>query len=243
MNLSPAQRHLARMKAQQQAEHAAQQSPHGAMLGGEHELMLAQLHAHQRILKAIQSVERKIEAKRKMLPDFAAYLDGVLQADTGVQDPLITTLLVWHLDVGDWAGGLTLGEYCLRHGLELPDQYKRNLPTMLLDEVAEAAIHGKLRGPEALGTLARIDTLTQEHDTHDQARAKLHKAIGWAAIGKTRTQDLSTEEIKHLPLDRLQIAHQHLTRAIELDPQAGVKKDVERLERRLKELHPPTAPN
>lgn len=240
MNLSPAKRHLARVKAQEQAEKAAQQSPHGAMVGGQHELMLAQLHAHSRTLKDIQSVERKIEAKRKMLPDFAAYVDGVLQSDAGVQDPIITTLLVWHLDVGDWTNAMRLSEYCMRHGLVLPDQYKRNLPTMLLDEVADAAIAGKLQGTDALATLAKVDTLTAEHDTHDQARAKLHKAIGWAAMGKTRTHDLDTEQIKKLPLDQLRIAQKHLTRAIDLDAQAGVKKDVERLERCLKELQPDT---
>ncbi|MEG0414400.1 MAG: phage terminase small subunit, partial [Comamonas sp.] len=140
MNLSPAQRHLARIKAEQQAAQAAADSPHGRMIGGQHELMMAQLHAHLRTLKDIQSVERKIEAKRKMLVDFEDYVIGVLDADGGAQDPLIATMLVWHLDVGEWPRAITLAEYCLRHGLVLPDQYKRNLPTMLLDEVADAAI-------------------------------------------------------------------------------------------------------
>lgn len=242
MPLSPAQRHMARVMAQQQAEKAAQESPHGIMLGGQHELMQAQLHAHLRTLKDIQSVERKIDAKRKMLPDFDAYIAGVLQADAGVHDPIITTMLVWHLDVCEWHKALLLAAYCMRHGLSLPDQYKRNLPTMLLDEVADAAIHGKLQGVDALTTLAKVDELTTGHDTHDQARAKLHKAIGWAAMGKTRTHDLNAEEIKKLQLDQLRIAHQHLTRALELDANAGVKKDVERLESCLKKMEP-DAPN
>lgn len=233
---------MARVLAQQQAEKAAQASPHGEMVGGQFELMMAQLHAHSRSLKAMQSVELKIEAKRKMLPDFDAYIAGVLEADAGVQDPLITTMLVWHLDVGEWAKALILAAYCMRHGLVLPDQYKRNLPTMLLDEVADAAIHGKLQGVDALATLAKVDELTTGHDTHDQARAKLHKAIGWAAMGKTRTHDLNAEEIKKLQLDQLRIAHQHLTRALELDANAGVKKDVERLEACLKK-RAPDAPN
>lgn len=238
MSLSPAQRHRARILAQQQAAQAAAQSPHGALLGGPHELMLAQLHAHQRTLKGIQSVERKIEAKRSMLADFEDYVAGVLDADGGAQDAVITAMLIWQLDVGNWPRALTLAAYCMRHSLTLPDQYKRNLPTMLLDEVADAAILGKLTGLDALTTLARVDELTSGHDTHDQARAKLHKAIGWAAMGKTRTSDLSAEQIKALGLDSLQISLKHLQRALELDSQAGVKKDVERLERRLKERLP-----
>lgn len=201
--------------------------------------MLAQLHAHLRTLKSIQSVERKIDAKRTMLGDFDNYVDGVLEADAGAQDPVVTTLLVWHLDVGNWRQGLQLADYCLRHGLQLPDQYQRDLPTLLLDEVSEAAIAGKLAGADALTALAQVDLLTQDKDAPDQARAKLFKAIGWAAIGKTATHDV---DAKQLHLEQVQIALPRLQRAIELHAQVGVKKDVERLERRLKELQT-QAPN
>ena len=63
--------------------------PHGEPTGTAYELMAAQLHAHMRTLHAIKSVERKIEAKRTMLGDFDAYLDGVLQADAGGQDVVV----------------------------------------------------------------------------------------------------------------------------------------------------------
>ena len=117
-----------------------------------------------------------------------------------------------------------------------------NLPTLLLDEISEAAIKGQLTGVNALAVLAKADELTHGLDAHDQARAKLHKAIGWAAMGKTGTKDLSADEIKALELDKVHIAHQHLQRAMALNDKAGVKKDVERMERRLKELQP-AAPN
>lgn len=239
MPITPAQRHRARILAAQQAAAAAASDPHGPMQGAEHELMQAQLHAHMRTLKGIQSVARKIDAKRTMLGDFDNYVDGVLEADAGAQDPVVTTLLVWQLDVGNWRQGLQLADYCLRHGLQLPDQYQRDLPTLLLDEVSEAAIAGQLTGADALAALAQVDLLTQDKDAPDQARAKLLKAIGWAAIGKTATHDVDT---KQLPLDAVEIALPRLQRAIALHAQVGVKKDVERLERRLKELQA-QAPN
>lgn len=243
MPLSPVQRHLARILAKQEAERAAAADPFGGTAQGtQHELMLAQLHAHMRQLKDIQSTEKKVEAKRKLLPEYMDYLDGVLEADAGVQDPVVTTVLVWMLDVGDWQPALDVAAYCVRHGLQLPDRFNRNLPTLLLDEISEAAIKGQLSGVNALAVLAKVDELTQGLDTHDQARAKLHKAIGWAAMGKTATQDLGADQIKQLGLDQVHIALQHLRRAIELHAQIGVKKDVERLERRLKELQP-AAPN
>lgn len=237
MPQTPCQRHRARILAAQQAAQAAAADPHGPMQGAEHELMLAQLHAHLRTLKAIQSVEKKIEVKRTMLADFDNYLDGVLEADAGAQDPVVTTLLVWHLDVGNWRQGLQLASYCLRHGLQLPDQYQRNLPTLLLDDISEAAIAGKLAGTDAMVALAQVDELTKDQDTHDQARAKLHKAIGWAAMGKTATHDV---DAKQLQREQVAIALPQLQRAIALHVQIGVKKDVERLERRWKDLQAQT---
>lgn len=242
MPLTPAQRHMARILAEQEAQRAAAADPFGVASGSQHELMLAQLHAHSRLLKDIQSTEKKVEAKRKLLPEYLEYLDGVLAADAGVQDIVVTTLLVWMLDVGDWMSALDVAAYCLRHNLALPDRFNRNLPTLLLDETSEAAIKGQLTGADALVVLAKVDELTQGLDAHDQARAKLHKAIGWTAMGKTGTQDLNADEIKQLGLDKVQIALKHLQRAMVLNDKAGVKKDVERLERRLKELQP-DAPN
>lgn len=242
MPKTPAQRHMARVLAELEAERAAAADPFGVATGSQHELMLAQLHAHMRQLKSVQSTEKKVEAKRMLLPQYLDYLDGVLAADAGVQDPVVTTLLVWMLDVGDWMPALDVAAYCLRHQLALPDRFNRNVPTLLLDETSEAAIKGQLQGTNALAVLAKVDELTQKLDAHDQARAKLHKAIGWAAMGKTHTQDLNTEQIKALQLDQVRIALPHLQRAVELHAQVGVKKDVERLERRLKELQP-DAPN
>lgn len=177
--------------------------------------------------------------KRTMLGDFDAYLDGVLQADAGGQDVVVGTLLVWHIDVGNFARALTLAEYALRHAVALPDQYQRTLPTLLLDEVSEAAIAGKLTGPDALAYLAKVDMLTHDHDAHDQARAKLHKAIGWACMGKTSTNDADP---KDLPPDVAGIALKHLRRAMELNDKVGVKKDIERLERAVDQLKKADSP-
>lgn len=237
--MTPAQRHRARVMAAQAAMAAAAESPHGEMQGGVYELMQAQLHEHLRTLKNIQSVQLKVQAKHTMLADYEPYLDGVLQADAGVPDIVLSTVLVWHIDVGNWNRALQIAEYAMRHSLPLPDKYQRDLPTLLMDEISEAAIAGRLAGPAALTTLAQVDMLTAEKDAPDQARAKLYKAIGWAAMGKTSTHDVDP---KTLQLDMVQIALPRLRRAIELHVQIGVKKDVERLERRLNELQP-QAPN
>lgn len=239
MAQTPAQRHRARVLAEEHAAKAAAIDPHGPMQGSEHQLMLATLYAHKATLKNIKAVENKIAAKAKFLPDFDAYIDGVLQADAGAQDPVLVEVLVWQIDVGNWPRVLELADYALRHGLQMSDRYSRDLASVVMEETAEAAIAGKLAGHDAMVTLAKVDQLTTGLDIHDQVRAKLHKAIGWAAMGKTTTTEVDP---KQLELQPVQIALEHLTRAVTLFEKVGVKKDVERLERRLTELQQSDAP-
>jgi len=205
--------------------------PHGEPQGDAYQLMQAQLHEHMRTLSGIQSVERKIEAKRAMLADFDAYLDGVLEADAGGQDLVVATLVVWCIDTGAWDRAMQLANYAVRHNLKLPDRYQRDLATLLIDEVSEAALAGKLIGEQAMLVLACVDKFTSDRDAPDQARAKLYKARGYALMGKTPKHD---PDIAQLDQSRATFAFQHLTRAHELFDRVGVKKDMERLERRIK---------
>lgn len=54
-----------------------------------YELQLMQLAEHRRTLKGIQSIERKIDAKRTMLPIYTPWIDGLLAADRGGQDDVL----------------------------------------------------------------------------------------------------------------------------------------------------------
>ena len=230
MAMTPAQMSYMRKLAQQQTAQQEAENAHGQTVGTAYELQLAQLHQHRLRLKDFQSVEKKIEAKRAMLPEYDPYVDGVLQARPGTQDDVIATVLVWHIDAGNYARALEIAEYALASGIKPPDQYNRNLPTIVQDEVAEAILAGKLNGADALQVAAKAMALTDQADTPDQAKSKLYKAAGWAVLGKTGSHDvdMATRTLKAckeaLPL---------LQRAMELDTRAGVKKDIERLERRL----------
>ena len=231
--LTPARRHQMRVLA----ELAAKAAPPGdEVKGGAYELMLRQLHEHGLTLRKIQSVERKIEAKRTFVGDYDDYITGALEGGQGGQDMVLTTMMVWHLDVGSWARALEIAAYALRHNLALPDRYERDLATLLIDETATAANAGKLVGDEALRVLAEVDSLTADRDAPDQARAKLHKAIGYALMGKTPTNE---PDITTLDESKARKAMDHLKRAHNLFDKVGVKKDMERLERRIKAVPGP----
>jgi|SRR5450830_70236 len=231
--LSPALRHRERVLA---ARSAAATEPGGVTVGTAYELMLRQLIEHRRTLKGIQSIERKIVMKATMLPAYQTWIDGVLSAGNGGQDDVFATALVWHIDVGDYDRALQMARYAVEHKFTLPDQYSRNLATMLIDEFSEGYLKGRLADdpPHAVDILAEVCALTDDIDAPDQARAKLHKAIALALLAIVDAA--SDKDIAPTVVEQARAALQHLQRALELFDGSHVKKNIEVLERRLKRL-------
>ncbi|MFM0644992.1 phage terminase small subunit [Paraburkholderia bryophila] len=210
---SPAQRHYERVSAEQAAASAA---PGESLAGASaYELMLAKLAADRRRLKAIQSIERKIDVKRaELLPEYVDYVAGALRGGRGAQDDVLTTVMIWRVDAGDFSGALDIARYAIAHRMTLPDQYDRPLATAIAEEFAQAALAAfKLGDTFDADQLAEVMTLTSAADMHDQVRAKLHKALGKALQDSDRAAALD-----------------HLRRALQLDERAGVKQDIARLE-------------
>jgi hypothetical protein len=216
-NLSPARAHVqAHVAAARAAADAGERID--ISLANGYELMLAQLAEHRRQLKQIQSVERKIEHKRKLLPEYAPYIAGALEANRGGQDDVLVTLLVWHIDCGQLAAAVPLAAYCLEHGLVMPDHYERSLACIVAEEAAELALRQLAAGEAAdVGALEAVQGMTADRDMPDEVRAKLCKALGYALRDESPSAAL-----------------QHLQRALTLNGKAGVKKDIERLEREVK---------
>jgi hypothetical protein len=184
----------------------------------QYELMLAKLAEDRRRLHEIQSLERKAEVKREILPDYGPWIDGVLAGDQGVQDDVLMTVMVWRVDSGDLAGALQIARYALRHQLAMPDQYKRTTACLIAEEFSDSAIKTlTAQKPVDIDALIDVVGITQNQDMPDEVRAKLHKALGYAYIG-------------HDPIKALG----NLKRALELHEKVGVKKDIEKLERELK---------
>ena len=177
--------------------------------GNAYELQLIQLSDHKRQLKQTQSIERKKELKAKMLPDYEPYVSGILEADSGAQDEIMMTIMLWRIDAGDISGALEIAEYALRHNLTPPEQFKRDTATLIAEEVAEQTTN--------LDQLVITLDLTRDKDMPDEVRAKLHKAIG-INIG-----DNNYDEALH-----------HLNRALELHQGSGVKKLIEQFTRAKK---------
>lgn len=225
-----ARRHFQRVGA---AAASAATDPGEQINANAYELALASLSEHKRRLKQVQSIERKIEVKRQLLPEYAPWVDGVLQAGRGGQDAVLMTVMVWRIDTGDYAGALRIAEYALKHDLAMPDQYQRGVATLVVEEIADQALAAlSAGGAFSYHVLAIAGDLTGDSDMPDEVRAKLHKALGLALVkpmdGSPDAAALASEAIEHL------------RRAVQLNERVGVKKDIERLERFIKH-HPDSA--
>ncbi len=252
--LSPAQRHRARI-LQEQAQAA---SPYGVELQGDaYGLMRVKLSQDKGRLSEIQSHERRAEMKARLLPEYFDWIGTSLATGNGAQDQVLTTVMVWAFDAGAYALGLEIAGYVIRHRMPMADDYKRSPAAIVIDELANAYLKGQWsplivqigdNGVRQLGAAAAGDApgqaraqaaallieaeaLTAEQDAPDQARAKLHKAIAYAALGKVQTAE--DPDLAAIEPEALQVAAARLQRALELDSNSGVKKDIERIERAL----------
>lgn len=221
--VSSIRRHFERVSAAQAAADAGE----APMQGAEYELKMAQYFEDYRRLKSIQSVERKIEVKREILPNYAEYVAGVLETGQGAQDEVIMRVMLWRIDVGDIAGALDIARYALKHKLDPGEEFQRSTAAILVEESADQALALADDDDSLLDALREIDTLTQGADMHDPIRAKLHKALGNG----------------HRARGELPEAIAEYQRARELNDRVGVKKDIERLERELKNATPATEPD
>lgn len=224
--MSLARKHFQRVTA---AKAAAAAEPGQPVKANAYELQLIALADAKRALKQVQSVERKAEVKRRVLPQFMPWVQGVLEGGRGGQDDVLMTVLVWAIDVGVYNVALDIAAYALKHKLTMPDQYKRDVATLVAEEIAERATtpHALDTGPD-LASLDRALLLTADHDMPDEVRAKLHKAIGLAHAAQAKLDSAEPDK------GEAQNALTHFKRAVELHDRVGVKKDIERLERVLK---------
>jgi len=222
--LSPARRHFQRVTA---AQAAGDVEPGKPQNGDQYELMLAALYEARMRLKSIQSIERKIEAKRQILPQFDAYIAGVLEGGNGAQDEVLMTAMLWRFDIGDLAGALAIAGYALRHGLDTPDRFERDTPSLVTEQLAEEVLSqlDQAADDERQALATRLAALMSDArgmidgaDMHDQISAKFHKAYGYAL------RDAGC----------LGAAVEQLKRALQLNDKIGVKREIENLERAIR---------
>ncbi|MFQ6246964.1 phage terminase small subunit [Yersinia enterocolitica] len=229
--LTPAQMHFQKVMASRRC----QPDEESRMTRTAHEQVMHHLRLAKSRLSGIQSNAAKAEIKKDLLPEFYGWIDGTLEGDSGRQDDIITTLMVWAIDCGDLPLALRIGEYVVRHGLTMPDNFGRSAATVLTEEICAPVLTLAATDQDAdlSGFIEPLDTLwgiVANSDMPDQVRAKLCKACAFARRASTDPETWGNS----LKL---------LREAMHLDKNAGVKREIAALTRALKkapEIHDDT---
>lgn len=183
-----------------------------------YQLQLAELKNDKSLLSHIKSDESRAEAKAKLIPKYLPYVEGILAANQKVEDEIVTTIMLWCLDAGMFDLGLKIAVFALEHGLDMPDSFSRDTPSIVAEEIANAAL-SKLKAGDVfnLNILLQAEQLTESYDLHDPIRAKLYCAIGKIF--------LSVEN--YVP------AIEYMKKAIAKKDNVGCKQDLDRAEKLL----------
>ncbi|PZT91675.1 phage terminase small subunit [Sphingomonas sp.] len=200
----------------------------------------ARLTHDLRRLKEIKSIAHKIAAKREMLPEYADWVAGLLSgaqaAGAGVSGDVLPTVMVWRIDVGDFAGAMPLIEHVLAHKVAMPTRYARDAATLIVEEIADAAIRCQAADhPFDLAILEQVEALTADDDMHDEVRAKLLKAIG-VELDRAAQAMAGTDAA---PLLTRSLTAMKAAQA--LHDRVGVKTTIKAVEKRLAAVKPETA--
>lgn len=180
-----------------------------------------------RRLKEIRSIDKKIEVKREIMPEYRAWVAGLLEADagvgTGVAAEVLPTCMVWLIDTGAYNDALDLVPFMFKHKVAMPSRYQRDAATIVVEEIATAAL--KAQGANEsfpLDILDRVADLTSHLDIHDEVRAKLLKAIGVEQL--QQAEDLPADD----GMAALAAAVSTLNEAQRLHERVGVKDRIKR---------------
>ncbi|EMX9850951.1 phage terminase small subunit [Klebsiella michiganensis] len=219
--LTPAQKHFQRVMAERHGKTDEQSDTARTA----HEQIMHRLRMDLSALKRVQSDQAKAAMKRQLLPHYEGWIEGTLDGDSGRQDEVIVTLMVWAIDAGDYALAARIGRYVVTHGLLMPDRFNRTAATVLVDEICDPILV-QVKADDAtdvtsyLAVLDDVADFTASSDMPDVVRAKLCKALAFALRNGT-----TEEQTTALAL---------LRQALTLDAGAGVKKEIERLARVVK---------
>jgi hypothetical protein len=215
---SPARKHFETTLAAKQAvaPSGAAAVPAEAGIAAKFRALLA---SHKAILKAIQSKVEKANVKAELLPEYDSYIDGVMAAQSGAQDDILVTVMLWRLDTSDIDGALEIAAYALDSGMTMPEGFNRNIATTVLDEIADNA-----PTIEQLPALLNAIEMTNGFDMPDEVRAKAHKAAGTLLADSDPANAVN-----------------HLNTALQFNPKCGVKTQIAKLEKLIADADTKTA--
>lgn len=218
--MTPAQAH----KQQVLAEKAAKNGEN-IHVAEPYRRLLASLNTDRAFLHQIKSVSDKIQAKKGMVEKYLPWLEDVyLSGSAAETDPVFTTALLWLIDIGELDQAVPYILFAIEHDMKVKDDYRRDLPDLLIEELAEQYGYGadlsKANHTDLLTLISNVNPDTGMHALNltDIIRAKFYKASGERA---EEAEDLES-------------AASYYENALKYSEKIGVKSRLAAIKKQLK---------
>lgn len=135
-------------------------------------------------VSAINSRELRQQLKRdELLPKYLDYVQRYRDSGLSFPNLVVMQVLVWLFDTEQFEAGLDLANFAMSQDQQLPERFKRDVPTFVADAVidwAEAEYKAK-RSPEPyLSNL--LPLVDGEWKLFERIPARYHKQIGILAL-------------------------------------------------------------
>lgn len=183
-------------------------------------LMEASLDEDLARLSAIKGLATRQDLKRnELLPKYQDYVQRYLASGLVYQNRVLVQVMVWLFDTAQFDDALELADIAIEQAQQMPERFKRDIPTFVADAVCEWAYdeYKAKRSPEPYlsDLLPRVDG---EWNLPEQIPAKYHKLIG----------------IRALEAKEWAKAIEHLERATALYPKVGVDTRIDNARKALR---------
>jgi hypothetical protein len=171
-------------------------------------LMEASLDQDLQRLSDIKGLAGRQALKREeLLPKYQDFIQRYMDSGLVMPNRVLVQVMVWLFDTEQFEDGLTLADFAIGQGQEMPERFKRrDVQTFVADAVIDWAYaeYNAQRSPEPYlsDLLPRVDG---EWELTEQIPSKYHKLIGMRAM----------------EAEQWETALQHLERSTELYAKAG----------------------
>ncbi|MCE9733846.1 phage terminase small subunit [Pectobacterium sp. IFB5596] len=175
MALSPAQRHNARLQAEQQLSRCQP-------ITGGHSLHL-QIRALENDIERVRNqptIADRVEMKRReLLPRWLPTVQAYLDSGEVYQHPIFSHCIIWLFDVDEFDQALDWADIAIAQGQRTPDNIKRSFAAFVADAVLEWAELTADSGQSVEPYFSRTFTnVAQNWRLHEEINAKWFKFAG-----------------------------------------------------------------
>ncbi|ENW82709.1 hypothetical protein F909_00980 [Acinetobacter sp. ANC 3929] len=181
---------------------------------------------HLNILSGMKSIQERIAKKAEWLPEYVGFIDGCLAVSPAPQNTTLVHLMIWACDVNDFELAVKIAEYVVLNDMVMPEGYSRSTAEFITEQCAEVFIDDEDLAIANASLMERIIGLGDGEPMVDEVRAKIYRALGDALSQAQPNEAVSAYK-----------------NALRYNPKAGCKKDLEQLEKRLRQLATGSSPD